>query len=92
MLPSKTVPEVNNGKKLMRKPKPKVTATAPPRKRARAGSVEVEEIEDEDSIRNIAARNSGIKKVNCSLNYNSFVSLVFSDGQRCEKKPNLSLL
>jgi hypothetical protein len=62
MLPSKTVPEINNGKKQTRalKPKVKVTATAPPKKKARACLVEVEEIEDEDSACNIAARNSGI--------------------------------
>jgi hypothetical protein len=77
MLPSKTVPDANNGKKPKRKPKPKVMATAPPKKKARASSVEIEEIEDEDSTHNIAARNNGIsptnsfkipdkKKVNCS--------------------------
>lgn len=61
MLPSKTVPEINNGKKQMRalKPKVKVTATAPPKKKVRSHSVEVQEIEDEDSARNIAMRNSG---------------------------------
>ncbi|KAF8801338.1 hypothetical protein BYT27DRAFT_7115152, partial [Phlegmacium glaucopus] len=62
MLPSKTVPEVNNSKKQTRAPKPKakVMAVAPPKKKARVRSVEVEEIEDQDSMRNIAARNSAI--------------------------------
>ncbi|KAF8799534.1 hypothetical protein BYT27DRAFT_7263832 [Phlegmacium glaucopus] len=57
MLPSKTVPEVNNRKKQMHAPKPKakVMAAAPPKKKARVRSVEVEEIEDQDSMRNIAA-------------------------------------
>jgi hypothetical protein len=66
MLPSKTVPEVNNAKKhwqtwtLRPKPKVKVTATAPPKKKARACLVEVEEIEDEDNACNITAKNSNI--------------------------------
>ena len=66
MLPSKTIPEVNNGKKLMRKPtrkaKVSATVTVPPKKKVRVRSVEVEEIEDEDSTRNITARNSSISQ------------------------------
>jgi len=62
MLPSKTVPEINNGKKQTHtlKPKVKVTTTAPLKKKARPHSVEVEKIEDEDSAWNITMRNSGI--------------------------------
>ena len=63
MLPSKTIPEVNNGKNLKQtcKSRPKAAmATAPPKKKVRACSVEVEEIDDEDSTHNIATRNSGI--------------------------------
>jgi hypothetical protein len=62
MLPSKTVPEVNTKKKQTRgalKPTDKV-AMVPPKKKARASLVEVEEIEDEDSMRRINERNSGI--------------------------------
>jgi hypothetical protein len=102
MLPSKTIPEVNNGKKQTRKPRPKVTTattTVPSKKRARACSVEVEEIEDEDSAPNIAARNSSIsptgsfkipntKQVNVFYILDVFVSLV----SKCEKEPGLSLL
>lgn len=86
MLPSKTIPEVNNGKnsKQTRKSRPKVAiAIAPPKKKARVCSVEVEEIEDEDSTHNITARNGGIsstssfeipntKKVNYILHYGCF--------------------
>jgi hypothetical protein len=107
MLPSKTIPEVNNRKKQTRKPRPKVmaTMTAPSKKRARACSVEVEEIEDEDSAPNIAARNSSIsptgsfeitntKKVNVFYIQvlDVFVSSMFSEGSKCEKEPGLSLL
>jgi hypothetical protein len=62
MLPSKTVPEINNGKKQIcrLKLKVKVMATAPLKKKVRAHSVEAEEIEDEDSTHNIAMQNSGI--------------------------------
>ena len=52
MLPLKTVPEINNGKKqtCALKPKVKVTTTPLLKKKARACLVEVEEIEDEDAI------------------------------------------
>ena len=62
MLPSKTVPEINNGKKQTHalKPKVKVMDTALLKKKARACLVEVEEIEDKDSACNIAARNNSI--------------------------------
>ena len=94
MLPSKTIPEANNGKKQTRKPKPKPTTTAPPKKKARARSVEVEEIEDEDSSRNSAARNNGIsltssfeipniKKVNLFFNIVDAFSLMFSERPKC---------
>jgi hypothetical protein len=62
MLPSKTIPEASNGKGPTRTLKPEVMAkaTAPPKKKTRTCSVEVEEIEDEDSSRNIAARNGSV--------------------------------
>jgi hypothetical protein len=66
MLPSKTVPKVNNVKKhwqmcaLRPKPKVKVMATALPKKKARACLVEVEEIEHEDNACNITAGDSSI--------------------------------
>jgi hypothetical protein len=56
ILPSKTMPETSNGKGAARTLKPKVKATAPgpgpPKKKAR-----IKEIKDEDSPRNISARN-----------------------------------
>lgn len=53
------MPEVNTKKKLTRALKP-ITIKVAMVPKARACSVEVEEIEDEDSARNINARNSGI--------------------------------
>jgi hypothetical protein len=61
MLPSKTIPAVNNRKGHALKPKTKAkTAAAPAKKKARTGSREVEEVEDDNSPRNITARNTTI--------------------------------
>ena len=50
MLPSNTIPEVNQkGQGCMLKPKAKVLMAAPPKKKVKTHSIEVEEIEDEDS-------------------------------------------
>ena len=82
MLPSKTVPEVNNGKKqrCILKPKAKASTAAPSKKKARASSVtsvEVEEIEDEDSAPTISPTGSfqipGTKRVSLSVYYNGDV-------------------
>ena len=109
MLPSKTMPEVNTKKKQMCTLKPTTikVVMVPPKKKARACSVEVEEIEDEDSTRNINARNSsvsptssfqitGMKKVTCILYHRYFSWISVSEFKKrwpkCEKEPNLSLL
>ena len=65
MLPSKTIPELNNGNRCMLKPKPKKkTIAATPPKKVKACSVKVEEIEDNDSPHNITSRNAGISPGN----------------------------
>ena len=61
ILPSKTVPEVNNKKKQTRARKPTTaTAAVPLKKRARMCSDKVEEIEDEDGAHSITPKNTGI--------------------------------
>jgi hypothetical protein len=93
------VPETSNGKGTSRTLKPKVKAAAPgpPKKKAR-----IEEIEDEDSPRNISARNSSfssestscsqtphLKKVHCRnlLYIISLLSFIQNTSRNTKRSP-----
>jgi hypothetical protein len=85
ILPSKTVPEPNNGK-VTSKSKRKRLASVRQKKKLRRHSVEIEEIEDEDSPRRLSAQNAGIpcsSQASCS-------SIQGSAGPESSNEPTLA--